>query len=143
MGIKEQNKSLSDAAGTPKDTSPRRQKAEKESSEVIYNQRSKTQDVENLKSNVLNASTKRSRPSFEGLSYAPSAHIQMNNSGYASPQMQKARYKEKDIPRNDYDLNNFTSSKRSDIINNYTSITQKDSSSDRLNNIIRNNMGFK
>ena len=143
MGIKEQNKSLSDAAGTPKDTSPRRQKAEKDSSEVIYNQRGKKQDVENLKSNVLNASTNRTRPSFEGLSYAPSAYIQMNNSGYAKPEMQKARYKEKNIPSNDFNLNNFTSNKRSDINNNYTTITQKDSSSDRLNNIIRNNMGFK
>jgi len=143
MGIKEQNKSLSDAASTPKDTSPRKEKAQKDSNEVIEAQRNKKQAVESSKESIKNASETRTRPSFEGLTYAPAAHIQMNNTGYANPQMQKARYAKKQILNNNFNYLNFTSGRKSSIINNYTSMTQKESSSYRINNIVQNNMMFK
>jgi len=143
MNIKDQNKSLSDAASKPKDTSPRREKAKNDSNDVVENQRNKQSAVENLQSSINNTSSMRAKPSFEGLNYAPAAYIQVNNTGYSAEKAQKASYKKKENLNNSFNYKNFTSTRKSSIINNYTSMTEKESSSYRINNIIKNNMMFK
>lgn len=143
MGIKEQNKNLSDAASRPKDTSPRLQKAQNDSSQVTQNHTNKKEAEQTLEKGISGTSSMRARPSFEGLSYAPAAFIQMNGTGYANQDAQKARYAKREPYNSTFINRGFTSSRTSSIINNYSNITQPNSSSERINNIVRNNMAFK
>jgi hypothetical protein len=69
----------------------------------------------------------------------------MNGTGYDNKTQQKARYS-KDVSNRvnaNFIQNSFNLETKSSIINNYSSSTMKDSSSDRLKTIIRNNMMFK
>jgi hypothetical protein len=68
----------------------------------------------------------------------------MNGSGYSGKRHQQARYnKDLQTKKQSFTLDSFKRETKSSIIDNYSSITMKDSSSDRLRTIIRNNMMFK
>lgn len=145
LGVKDQNKTLSAAAKQPKDTSHRTITANKYAAKIVSS-RSPAQNVvseSRQKMQATNTSDKV-RISKEGLDDMPTAHIQMSGSGYDGQRHQKARYnKNLQTKSPDFSFNNFKLETKSSIINNYSSVTMKDSSSDRLKTIVRNNMMFK
>ena len=68
----------------------------------------------------------------------------MNGSGYSGKRHQQARYnKDLQTKKQNFTLDSFKRETKSSIMNNYTSVTMKDSSSDILRTIVRNNMMFK
>lgn len=146
LGVKDQNKSLSAAAKQPKDTSHRSLTANKYAAKIASS-KSPSQNVvfESRQKIQASGQSDKLRGSFEGLNNSSPAHIVMNGSGYDSKKMQTARYNKNtnNEVKGNFELNNFKLDTKSSIINNYSSSTMKDSSSDRLSKIIRNNMMFK
>lgn len=145
LGVKDQNKSLSAAAKQPKDTSHRSITANKYAAKIASS-KSPAQNVvsESRQKIEKSAPSDKIRISKEGLDDAPVAHIQMSGSGYDGKRHQKARYnKNLQTKKENFSFNNFKLETKPSIINNYTSVTMKNSSSDRLNAIVKNNMMFK
>jgi hypothetical protein len=142
-----QNKSLREAAGRPKDTSHRLKSASNYSAKIS----SDTSRGKGFESASVPEGNKQRPPglprgSSAGLIKEKSAYLQPSGSGYDRKSIQKARYSkptarysETSVSRSVPLLNN----KNNSIMNNYTSETQKDSSSDRLNKIIKTNMMFR
>lgn len=146
LGIKDQNKSLSAAGKQPKDTSHRTLTANKYAAK-ISSSKSPSRNVVSDSRQKIKASAKsdKIKGSFEGMDNSSSTYIQMNGTGYDNKTQQKARYS-KDLSNrvsSDFMQNSFKLETKSSIIDNYSSSTMKDSSSDRLGAIIRNNMMFK
>lgn len=146
LGIKDQNKSLSAAGKEPKDTSHRTLTANKYAAKIASS-KSPSQNVVSDSRQKIQATGKsdKIKGSFEGMDNSSSTYIQMNGTGYDNKSQQKARYS-KDLNNrvnSDFMLNSFKLETKSSIINNYSSSTMKDSSSDRLSTIVRNNMMFK
>jgi hypothetical protein len=144
-GAGEQNKSLSEAGKTPKDTSHRLDNAKKYSATVSSSKES-TKNVSS-ESNVKIQSSKQNvaRGSWEGLDRGKSTHIQMNNSGYAAKSLQKARYEKGFASHKELENKNIQLDKprNQGIINNYTNNSSPGSSSEIINDFSRNNMLFK
>lgn len=146
LGVKDQNKSLSAAAKEPRDTSHRSITANKYAAKIASS-KSPAQNVVSESRQKIQASgvSDKIRGSFEGLENSAPAHIQLNGAGYDNKKQQIARYSKKvnnNIESN-FMLNTFKAETKSSIINNYSFSTMKDSSSDRLKTIVRNNMMFK
>ena len=138
-----QNKSFSDAAKTPRDTSHRSEEAKKYSAKVSSQR--PAQRVAASKEQVSQASASTgSRPkgSFEGLMHSSSTMLQFNGAGYSKKSLQAARYSKKESFKPSPVAGSFTSDKRYSIMNNYSSMTSDGSSSDRLSAIIKNNSLF-
>lgn len=145
LNVKDQNKALSAAAKQPKDTSHRSLTASKYAAKIVSS-KTPSQNVVGESRQKMQASGKSDKIKYskEGLDNAPSAHIQMNGSGYSGKRHQQARYnKDLQTKKQNFTLDSFKTETKSSIIDNYSSITMKDSSSDRLRTIIRNNMMFK
>ena len=146
LGVKDQNKSLSTAGKQPKDTSHRSITANKYAAKIASSKSPGKNVVSESRQKIqTSGKSDKVKGSFEGLDNSRSAYIQMNNSGYASKAVQQARYS-KDLTNkvnSNFNLNSFKLETKSSIINNYSSSTMKDSSSDRLSAIVKNNMMFK
>jgi hypothetical protein len=146
LGVKDQNKALSAAGKQPKDTSHRTLTANKYAAK-ISSSKSPARNVVSDSRQKIQATGKsdKLKGSFEGMDNSSSTYIQMNGTGYDNKSQQKARYS-KDVSNRvnaNFIQNSFNLETKSSIINNYSSSTMKDSSSDRLKTIIRNNMMFK
>jgi hypothetical protein len=144
-GAGNQNKELSEAGSQPKDTSHRTDAALGFSAEVTKASKS-TQDLPE-DSNVKFSPSKNKpvKGSWEGYSDAKSAVIQPNNYGYTNKNIQNARYKSKNEINeriNDSVPVIGNSKGFSDIMTNYSNFTMKDSSSEKINQIIKNNNMF-
>jgi hypothetical protein len=146
-----QNKELSSAGNTPKDTSPRLEKAMQDSASVPSLKNSEgnvTQGKKKIAHSATSAVKTSGRPSYEGYMNSSSAHISMNDSGYANKSIQKARYKENStqnfVNNKDNFLSSLTNIPASGIINRHTStnssgIFAEGSSSRIISNMINNN----
>ena len=82
---------------------------------------------------------------MEGLISSKSTTIQMDGDGYDNKAVQTARYKDKSVgsfsqPING--LNSLVSVKKPGIINNYSSIAAKNTSSFRMNSMLEINKMF-
>jgi len=146
LGVKDQNKSLSAAGKQPKDTSHRTLTANKYAAKISSSKSPARNVVSDSRQKVQSAKkSDKIKGSFEGMDNSSSTYIQMNNSGYDSKKHQGASYL-KDVSNtvnSNFLQNSFKLETKSSIINNYSSSTMKDSSSDRLSAIVRNNMMFK
>ncbi len=147
-----QNRELSNAGKTPKDTSPRLEKANQDSASVpsLKNPNGNINENKRKISNSARSAVITSgRPSFEGYMNSSSAHISINGSGYSNRSVQKARYKENNTQKFVENKNNLLSSLRtnssSGIINrhfesNSSGVFSEGSSSQRISNILNNNI---
>lgn len=145
LSVKDQNKSLANAAKQPKDTSHRSITANKYAAKVASSKNPSKNVVSESRQKIQAAGqSDKVRGSFEGLENASSAHILMDNTGYGSKKHQTARYSKniKTKIGTNFNFNSFTKETKSSIIDNYSSSTMRDSSSDRLSKIIKNNMMF-
>jgi ABC-type uncharacterized transport system involved in gliding motility auxiliary subunit len=144
-GADNQNQQLSEAGKTSKDTSPRVKAALGFSAEVTKGSKS-TQDLS--ESSDVKFSQSEEKPvkgSWEGYSDSKSAIIQPNNYGYSNKNIQSARYKDRnDISPRINDSVPLIGNEKvfSDIMTNYTNFSMKDSSSAKINQIIKNNNMF-
>jgi len=145
LSVKDQNKTLASAAKQPKDTSHRSITANKYAAKIASS-KSPTKNVVSESRQKIQASgqSDKVRGSFEGLENSSPAHILMDESGYSGKRHQKARYSKNFNTKlsGNFNFNSFTKETRSSIIDNYSSSTMKDSSSERLSKIIKNNMTF-
>lgn len=146
LSVKDQNKSLAAAAKQPKDTSSRSHTANKYAAKIASSKSPQQNVVSDSRNKIETAG--QSDPikgSFEGLDNSSSAHILMSGSGYDSKKNQTARYSKNinNTVKSNFTSNNFKLETKPSIINNYSFFTMKDSSSDRLNKIIKNNNMFK
>ena len=145
LNVKVQNKALSAAAKQPKDTYHRSLTANKYAAKIASS-KSPTQNVVSESRQKIQASGKSDKVKYskEGLDDAPTTRLQMNGSGYSGKRHQQARYnKDLQTKKQNFTLDSFKRETKSSIMNNYTSVTMKDSSSDRLRTVVRNNMMFK
>ena len=144
---------MSDAAGKRPDNSRRAVTDNKYAAQIASNsKKSDSQNVAN-QTNVDHAprnSTKQRvsdpvRGSFEGLQNGSSTMIQMEGTGYASKDAQKARYSKKQIAQISQaqnGLSSLSSFKQNGIINNYSSIAASNTSAFKLNNMLQTNKFF-
>lgn len=145
-GANQQNKSLRNAAAQPKDTSHRLQKATSYSAKVSSTSRRERADSNASTVKMDKKAAKRIQGSYEGLMHSSSTVLQPNGVGYDKKSLQTARYNKKFAYHQSSSMNNPSSllnNKTYSIIDNYSSVTMKDSSSDRLNSIVQTNMMFK
>lgn len=142
FGADAQNKNLKKASSKRIDTTPRTKTSNKLAARVASSKKTdNTNPVDNQRtvsaeprSSLNNGVSDPIRGSFEGLMSAPSAVIQMNNTGYANSQIQTARYKvKKKFQGLDNIQKKFEPFKKYDKINRYGSITAKNSSANKLN----------
>lgn len=143
--IKDQNKALSDAGKKPVDTSYRTDDAIKYSATVATSNRQGKSENREANFQIKTDGAKKVRGSFEGLVGNRSAYLQPNGVGYDNKALQKARYSQSvhSSTKPNIDVGSLINSKNYSIMNNYSLVSSKDSSSDRLNNIVKNNMMFK
>jgi len=146
-----QNKTLSEAGKTPKDTSPRLDQANRQSKDVSASKGDGDSSVNKGKRRINQSSgtvIQHGRPSYEGLMSSSSAHITMNNSGYLNKNMQTSRYSENAVQKQTMSrdmgsipsISSLTSGIMSRANNsNYSGFTSLGSSSDRISKVIRNN----
>jgi|694.fasta_scaffold13956_3 hypothetical protein len=143
--IGNQNKTLRNAASNPKDTSPRLAKSNEYSAKISGSKTSVNKDEKQSIVNFDKSNTKKMQGSYEGLMHSASTVLQQNKVGYDNPSLQKARYNKDFASLNkanfSFKLNNNSTSYS--IMNNLSSTTAKDSSSYRLNAVVRANMMFK
>lgn len=140
LGADKQNKNLREAAAKTKDTSHRTETSNKYAARIASSKDNKrTFDAANAKG-AVHQSKKNLKTSDtlkwskEGLANDKSAYVQMNGSGYANKKMQLARYsKSFETHKSPFMQSNFTNIKQSDIVDNYSGITQEGSSSSRIN----------
>lgn len=139
--IGDQNKHLSDAAKTPKDTSPRLANANKYSAKIVSSVSAEHRPDSDIGGQNIRHTGNKIKGSLEGLHNGSSTVLQFSNYGYDAKAAQKSRFKEKSsLKELSLKSNSFTLNKNYSIMNNYSSLTIEKSSSDRLTNIIRNNM---
>ena len=148
---KSQNEQLSQAGKTPKDTSPRVEKAMDESQKVTTGKETRNTSVDTGKRTISSSANRKSggRPSFEGYMNSSAAHISLNGTGYAKKEIQKSRYS--DTATNKFletKSQLFPSSNMAGVLNknigsqnltNYTNFSQSGSSSSKISGIIKNN----
>lgn len=142
--IVDQNKALSSAAKTPKDTSKRGDESLKYSAKVSSSKLSSKSSSSEPQQRIQRSSGKVIKGSYEGLMNGSSTVLQFKGSGYDSKAAQSAKMSSNFQSHNTarFGFNSFTSNKNYSIMNNYTSITGRDTSSGRLSEIVRNNMNF-
>lgn len=144
-GIGNQNKTLRNAASSPKDTSPRLAKSNEYSAKISGSKTNVNKDDKQSVVNFDKSNSKKMQGSFEGLMHSSSTVLQQNNVGYDNPALQKARYNKDfaSINKTNFSFKLNNTSNNYSIMNNLSSSTAKDSSSHRLNAVVRANMMFK
>jgi len=143
--IADQNKKLSQAARTPKDTSHRRENADNFSAKISSSQ---AQGKSKLQSSRNDAREVRSDPvkgSFEGLQHSSGTLLSQNDAGYDNKSLQTARYNKEILSHNNanFVFDKLQSDSNYSIIDNYSSTHAKDTSSFRMSSIVSNNMNFR
>lgn len=145
MDAKRQNKDLRAAAAQPKDTTRRLDTSTKYSAKISSNTRDSSTRSGESNINMNKTASKKIQGSLEGLKSSASTYLQPNGRGYDNKVLQVARYKDRSLsspaPRMNSGL--LQLNKNYSIMDNYSSQTMKDSSSDRLNSIVDLNMMFK
>lgn len=144
-GADSQNKQLSEAGNKPKDTSPRTQAALGYSAEVTKASKSSQDLSQDSDVKFSPSKTGSVKGSWEGYSDAKSAVIQPNNYGYSDKNIQTARYKNKNqILESLNDSVPLIGNNKgfSDIMTNYSNFTMENSSSEKINKIVKNNNMF-
>lgn len=143
--IKDQNKSLAEAGKTPKDTSYRTNNALSYSAKVVSSNRQEVAQDRSSNFEIKNTEAKKIQGSYAGLDRGKSTYLQQNGLGYDNKQLQKARYSQRVMStiNSGPSVKNLINDKSYSIMSNYSGFTSKDSSSDRLNSIVNNNMMFK
>jgi hypothetical protein len=145
FGAGDQNKRLSSAAGRPKDTSHRKENANTYSAKISSSKSSAAKTVGESKTTVRKSNSDKLRGSYEGLQHSSSTVLQMNGVGYDNKSLQNARYNKNQISHNNHRFN-FNMSpidKNYSIMDNYSSMSATGSSSNKISNIVKNNMMFK
>jgi len=157
-----QNRTLVEAAQKNKDTSPRIDKAKEASKKISEGKGAEDvaltkgeSDLNRGKKRIASSSVQLKsigRPSYEGLMYASSAQISMDNSGYLNEKIQQSRYGENRVQefvnQKDKIFSSINKSMTSDIMGsrssmlNYTNRSASGSSSDRISMINRINNTF-
>jgi hypothetical protein len=145
FGAGDQNKRLSDAASRPRDTSHRKENADNYSAKISSSKSSPTKAVGESKNNIRQSNSDKLKGSYEGLQHSSSTVLQMNGRGYDNKSLQKARYNKNQISHNNhrFNFNMPPIDKKYSIMDNYTSSSATGSSSNKINNIVKNNMMFK
>lgn len=144
--ISGQNKMLRDAGSKPKDTSYRKAEANRYSARVSSDQRRQKSETRASNINMDKTPAKVIKGSYEGLMYSKTAVLQPNGSGYDKKSLQSGRYNKKFAQSSDLGIamaNALPKNKGYSIIDNYSSKSAANSSSDRLSSIVQNNMMFK
>lgn len=144
FGADTQNKNLKDAASKRVDTSPRTETSNKYAASIASSKNtSMGADESGPKSVGHSQKPRRSDPvkgSFEGYMHGAATHIQMNNSGYLNPTLQKARYNKSSASHSSaLDVPSFTKSNKSSIMNNNARVGESSSSSERIKEINKRN----
>lgn len=141
--IVDQNKKLSNAAGSPKDTSARNENAEKFSEKVAQGSEKIPLDKENPGDPVKKLPPNSLRGSFEGLDLGSKTLINASGAGYDNKNFQVARYNKSMITHeNNFVSDSLNLNKKYSIMDNYSSNSIRGTSSDRLSKIVKNNMMF-
>lgn len=144
FGADTQNKNLKDAASKRVDTSPRTETSNKYSATIASSRTSSTgSSAIGSDSVAYNKKPTRSDPvkgSFEGYMHGAATHIQVNNSGYLNPSIQKARYNKVSVSNNAASRQlPFTKPGKPSIMNNNTRMSLNDDSSSRIREIDKRN----
>lgn len=150
-GIQNQNKTLADAAKTPKDTSHRTVTSNRYAARIASNKNSSSGSDQTASSSTTSAprakinSSDKIKGSWEGLDKGARADIVMNNTGYLNDQIQTARKTLKSASHKsvNFTANAFTGAKKLDIINNNTMATHANSSSSKIKEIVKRNNYIK
>lgn len=139
FGANKQNKNLKEAASKTKDTSPRVAASNKYAAQIASSKGNKnTQDAIGAKNVSLNSKknlnkSQKHRGSREGLMDGNTTRLEMNNTGYSNRKFQQARYTESFASHGSpFVKSNFTNFNSNGRMDNYSGITQKDSSSSRI-----------
>lgn len=143
--IKDQNTSLSEAGKSPRDTSYRTDKSLSDSAEVSSSSRVEKSENRQPNFKIKSDGAKKIKGSFEGYISNRSTHLQQNGVGYDNDKLKKARYSQPihTATKPNIDVSSLISSRKYSIMNNYALLSSKESSSDRLNSIVKTNMMFK
>jgi len=143
-GTSVDNKRLSSASNSGKDTSPRKARADKYSAKIVTSGGQKKPITGDESPGSRNRS-KTIRGSLAGLNNPNSNHIQANGSGYDNKNIQTKRY-----DRNHYNIDNFenvnmnfNNSSNYSIMDNYSSTSMEKSSSNLINSRVKSNMSFR
>jgi len=144
FGADTQNKNLKDAASKRVDTSPRTETSNKYAAAIASSKNTSVgADESGPKSVSHSQRPTKSDPvkgSFEGYMHGAATHIQMNNSGYLNPSVQKARYNKATASHAGAASSlSFTKPGRSSIMNNNARIGESSSSSERIKEINKRN----
>lgn len=140
-----QNRQLSEAGTKPKDTSHRTEAAVRYSGNVTKASKSTNDLTEDSDVKFSPSKSAPTKASWEGYSDSRGTLLQPNNFGYANQAIQSARYKNKnDITEaTNNSIPSIGNNKQlSGIMTNYSSFTMKDSSSEKVNQIVKNNNMF-
>lgn len=142
--IVEQNKKLSSAASSPRDTSKRKVNADSYSAKIASSKSESKNKINDSSEKVSQVKSEPIRGSYEGLDLSKDAVLNGNNRGYDNAALKTARYSDKDPTRNIdmFSSQNFNNSGKYSIMDNYSSISRRGSSSDRLGKIVKSNMMF-
>lgn len=145
FGAGDQNKRLSSASNKPRDTSHRKHNADKYSAKISSNQSNNNKTIAESRQTLRHGNSDKVKGSYEGLMHSSSTVLQANGRGYDNKSLQKARYNKTFNSHNNHRFN-FSmppTDKNYSIMNNNTSISAYKSPSDKISNIVKNNMMFK
>jgi hypothetical protein len=149
FGADQQNKNLKEAAQKRIDTSPRTKTANAFSARIATSKSDghEKNNMTNSSRSVLSESKSDPvRGSKEGLMDQVTVPIQMEGQGYDNEAIQKARYKKESVrPAARQDIANKlgNNSKKSGIINNYSSTFNKNSSANILSEHLKTDDMFR
>lgn len=143
-GSASSNSKLSAASTATKDTSPRKARADKYSARVITSG-GRAKPISSNQEASPRRTSRTIRGSLAGLNNPNSNHLQMNGSGYENKKLHDKRYNKNFYDNSKFaDVNrNFKSNPRYSIMDNYSSMTRENSSSDLINSRVKANMSFR
>lgn len=143
--IADQNKRLSQAARTPKDTSHRKENSDNFSAKISSSQAQGRSKLSSSRNDAREVKSDPVKGSFEGLQHSSGTLINPDNTGYDNKALQTARYNKEIVSHNNanFVFDKFQSFSNYSIMDNYSSAHTKDTSSFRMNNIVSNNMMFR
>lgn len=147
LNIGNQNKTLSDAASRPKDTSHRTKTSNEYAARIASKKNTSSGTDDSGISSVAHEkrsqirSSDQIKGSYEGLDKSSRADIVMNNSGYLNKDFQTARNNKKYAEHTSLKTSDqqFTKSNFLDIMNNISGISRNGSSSSLVQEMNRKN----
>lgn len=146
FGASTQNESLKKAASQPKDTSHRKENAQKYSAKIINKKNTNSKDFNQPQEiRKVDNGGDRLKGSYEGLMHNSSTTLQMSGRGYDSKSAQTARYNKNFASHNNHNFkfNDQPLNKNYSIMDNYSSSSMMKTSSSSINDIIKKNNVFQ